>query len=209
MSGQRTRVLTPDDSTTGDEFMSARPQEWRLRLTVRLVREGAVIAYPTEGVWGLGCIPEDEQAVARILDLKRRSWEQGLILAASDIRQLAPYLDGLAESQLQTLEETWPGPVTWLVPDNGYAPVWITGRHDSVALRVSNHPVIHGLCDMLGEPIVSTSANPAGKRPATTMMRLRQYFPQGIDYIFPGELGGAPGASEIRDLVTGKVLRPG
>ncbi len=188
--------------------MQRKPQEWRLNLAVRLIREGAVIAYPTEGVWGLGCLPDDKRAVSRIFELKRRSWQEGLILVASDMEQIAPFLEGLDETQRQSLERTWPGPVTWLVPDNGRAPAWITGRHDRVALRVSSHPVIRGICDLLDEPIVSTSANPAGRPPARTLLRLRQYFPHGIDYIFPGELGDARGASEIRDLLTGEIVRP-
>lgn len=166
-----------------------------------------MIAYPTEGVWGLGCLPSNAEAVSRILALKKRSWEEGLILVAGDIAQIEDYLAAISESERRTLESSWPGPVTFLVPDTGVAPEWIRGRHDTVALRVSGHPVIRSICGELGGPMVSTSANPAGKRPAESMLRLRQYFPSGIDYIFPGELGGEGGPSEIRVLRTGEVLR--
>ncbi|MBD3647747.1 MAG: Sua5/YciO/YrdC/YwlC family protein [Pseudomonadales bacterium] len=188
--------------------MNQQTSAWRLDLIVNLLRSGAVIAYPTEGVWGLGCIPEDQESVSRILHLKRRSWQEGLILAASDVSQVEPYLEGLSSSQRETLEAAWPGPITWLVPDNGVAPAWITGRHNRVALRVSSHPVIKGICDRLQGAIVSTSANPTGKPAAKTNLRVRQYFPKGIDYIVPGELGASLGASEIRDLMTGDVIRP-
>lgn len=183
-------------------------QSWRLDLTVSILRSSGVIAYPTEGVWGLGCIPEDEQAVSRILRLKQRSWQEGLILAASDIGQVEPFLEGIDDSLRRTLEDAWPGPITYLVPDNGVAPIWITGGRDRVALRVSTHPVIRAICEKLDCAIVSTSANPSGKPPARTGLRVRQYFPRGIDYIVPGKLGDNPGASEIRDLVTGEIIRP-
>jgi L-threonylcarbamoyladenylate synthase len=182
-------------------------QKWRAKLVAQRLLQGAVIAYPTEGVWGLGCLPHNEEAVSRILALKRRSREEGLILVAGEIDQVEEYLAGLEASERQTLESSWPGPVTFLVPDAGIAPDWIRGRHDTVALRVSDHPVIRSICGELGGPIVSTSANPAGKKPADSMLRLRQYFPSGIDYIFPGQLGGECGPSEIRVLRTGEVLR--
>lgn len=129
-------------------------------------------------------------------------------MVASEVDQFAPWLSGLDDERRKALDNTWPGPITWLVPDNGRTPRWIIGEHDKVALRVSAHPVIKGICHALGGPIVSTSANPTGKPPARCSLRVRQYFPDGIDYLVPGRLGGQEGASEIRDLVTGAVIRP-
>ena len=180
---------------------------WRVNLVASLLRQEAVIAYPTEGVWGLGCIPESKLAVSRILKLKQRSWEQGLILVASDIEQFAPYLEGLGDDDLDILESSWPGPVTYLVPDNGYCPMWIKGRHNTVALRVSDHPVICDLCDQLDSPLVSTSANRAGKSPAMNVFEVRQKFAGEIDALVPGKLGSHKGASEIRDLTSGDIIR--
>lgn len=188
--------------------MTQHPQAWRMKLVAQRILAGDVIAYPTEGVWGLGCLPENEEAVARILALKQRSWEQGLILAAASIEQFDDYLEGITAEERSTLESAWPGPVTFVVPDNGTAPLWIRGKHDSVALRVSAHPVVSAICNQLGGPIVSTSANPSNRAPATSPLRLRQYFPEGVDYVVPGELGGAAGASEIRLLRTGEIIRP-
>lgn len=183
-------------------------QNWRVKLIGQRLAEGAVIAYPTEGVWGLGCLPGIPEAVGRILELKRRDWQAGLILAAATIEQLEPCLAGITAAERARLEADWPGPVTYLVQDNGTVPEWIRGSHPTVALRVSAHPVIRAICTQVGGPIVSTSANPSGKPPARTMLRLRQYFPQGIDLVVPGEVGNSEGATEIRDLATGNILRP-
>ena len=188
--------------------MRNNPQTWRMKLIAQRLFQGAVIAYPTEGVWGLGCFPDNEEAVARILALKQRRWEQGLILVAADIEQFEPFLQAITPSQRATLEAAWPGLETFVVPDGGVAPAWIRGKHEGVALRVSAHPVIAGICNQLGGPIVSTSANPSGKPPAKNTLRLRQYFAEGIDFVVPGELGGAPGVSQIRLLETGEILRP-
>jgi L-threonylcarbamoyladenylate synthase len=182
---------------------------WRTNHLVSLVRKGGVIAYPTEGVWGLGCLPESLPAVTRILGLKDRSWEQGLILVGASIEQFYPYLVGLSSDALDELHSVWPGPVTYLLPDNGYCPLWIKGKHNTVALRVSDHPVVKGLCDRLASPLVSTSANPAGRIPARNSLQVRKYFPSGIDIIVHGNLGGYGGASEVRNLVTGSIVRGG
>ena len=86
-------------------------------------------------------------------------------------------------------------------------PEWITGQHDTVALRVSDHPLVRELCALVG-PIVSTSANPAGLPAARTRLKVEQYFRGQIDHVLGGNLGGRKNPSLIRDLATGKVVRP-
>ncbi len=183
------------------------PFAWRQQNTRRTLTRGGVIAYPTEGVWGLGCLPASLSAVTRILAIKNRSWEQGLILVASSVEQFLPYLEGLPEECRTTLESPSPGPVTYLVPDNGYCPLWIKGKHPTVALRVSTHPVVRSICQGVDSPIVSTSANPSGRPPAKTILQVRRYFPRSIDFFVPGKLGSARGASEVRNLLTNEVVR--
>ena len=173
------------------------------------MRQGGVIAYPTEAVWGLGCDPWNAHAVARLLDLKQRDPAKGLILVAGNLQQAQPWLQQLSITQQQKLKDSWPGPVTWLVPDESIAPPWVRGEHASVALRVSNHPVVQSLCAAFGGPIVSTSANPAGKAAARTAFDVRRYFGVMLDAIVPGETGGRSRPTEIRDAITGEIARHG
>lgn len=130
---------------------------------VTALRSGGVIAYPTEAVWGLGCDPDNDEAVAHLLRLKQRDPAKGLILVAGSIAQFAPWLEGLPLELHAPLAASWPGPNTWLVPDNGRTHALVRGAHDSVALRVSDHPGVIELCEAFGGPIVSTSANRAGE----------------------------------------------
>ncbi len=180
---------------------------WRLDLIAARLWEGAVIAYPTEGVWGLGCVPTNEEAVARLLSMKDRPWDMGLIMVGANMTQLSPFLQGLEIDQMGELDRAWPGPVTFLVPDNGTAPMWIKGRHSRVALRIPDHPIVADLCTALDAPLVSTSANPTGRSAARSALRVRQYFGNHLDILVPGQLGRLGGASEIRDLCTGEVIR--
>ena len=130
---------------------------WRVQQAARAIRAGAVIAYPTEAVWGLGCDPWDEEAVDRLLLIKGRSVDKGLILVADNIRQFDFLFEDFPELWMDRMASTWPGPNTWLVPHQNMLPEWITGVHETVALRVSDHPQVRDLCALVG-PLVSTSA---------------------------------------------------
>ncbi len=180
---------------------------WQIQQAALVVRNGGVIAYPTEAVWGLGCDPWHAEAVERLLALKDRPMHKGLILVAGDIEQFDFLLEDLPEIWLARLAGSWPGPNTWLVPHQNRLPEWISGQHNSVALRVSDHPQVRALCRLTG-PLVSTSANPAGRPSARSRLRVEQYFPGQLDAVLGGALGGRKNPSLIRDLITGDVIRP-
>ncbi|SEL54139.1 L-threonylcarbamoyladenylate synthase [Halomonas daqiaonensis] len=174
---------------------------------VAALRAGGVIAYPTEAVWGLGCDPDDDVALRRLLHLKARDPAKGVILVAASIDQLAPWLEGLPAEQQASLAASWPGPHTWLVPDNGRSRALVRGDHDRVALRVSDHPLVVALSQAFGGPLVSTSANRAGEPPAMSAAEIRATFDDELDAVLDGPLGGLERPSTIRDLVSGRVLR--
>lgn len=180
---------------------------FRIPLAAHVLHAGGVIAYPTEAVWGLGCDPHNRAAVSKMLQMKQRDWRKGVILVAADIAQLEPYLYGIDECHWQTLRASWPGPNTWLVPDNGAAPDWITGGRHTLAVRVTAHPVVKALCTRFGGAIVSTSANPAGRPPARSLPAVKHYFANQLDAIVPGALGGLQNPTQIRDVVTGEICR--
>jgi L-threonylcarbamoyladenylate synthase len=180
---------------------------WRVQQVARVIRAGGVVAYPTEAVWGLGCDPWNAAAVERLLALKQRQQAKGLILVAADMSQFDFLLADFSQSWLARLASSWPGPNTWLVPHGNRLPGWITGQHASVALRVSDHPAVRELCLQVG-PLVSTSANPAGRPAARTRLRVEQYFGDQLDGVLGGALGGRKNPSLIRDLPSGNIVRP-
>lgn len=178
-----------------------------LRRAVQALRRGGVIAYPTEAVWGLGADPWNEAACQRVLELKQRPWDKGLILVASDESQLAPFIEVPSKAAWKRAAVTWPGPNTWIFPCTERTPMWISGEHDSVAVRISAHPLVRALCDRYGGALVSTSANPAGREPARSATQVRLYFRQELDFVLPGALGGLAQPTSIRDAQTGHILR--
>ena len=179
---------------------------WHIKLASQFIARGGVIAYPTEAVYGLGCDPWAEQAVTRILALKRRDPSKGLVIVAATFEQLQPLIDLTPAVPVANLMNTWPGPVTWVLPVKKGVPDWLRGSQGGIAVRVSSHPIIQSLCLMSGL-LVSTSANPDGYSPAKTARRVRAYFANQLDYILPGPIGSLAAPTEIRDAITGQILR--
>ena len=179
-----------------------------IALATQVMRDGGVIAYPTEAVWGLGCDPWQHAAVERILTIKGRSVSKGLILVASRMAQLQPLLAPLSAEQQQVLASHWPGPFTFLIPDPGqWAPAWVRGEHDSVAVRVSAHPVVRELCECLGKPLVSTSANRSGAGALRCCADVIDELGSELDAVVDGDVDENASPSRICDLVSGRILR--
>lgn len=148
-------------------------------------------------------------ALQRLLRLKGRPPEKGLILIAADLEQLESFLLPLDTALRARVRATWPGPVTWLLPARTWVPRLLRGAHDSLAVRVTGHPVAAALCATAGSPLVSTSANRAGRPPARSALAVRRGLGGEIDYVVPGAVGDRRRPSEIRDAATGRVLRAG
>lgn len=178
-----------------------------LKAALSALAQGQVIAYPTEAVYGFGCDPFRADAVARLLQLKRRPVEKGLILVASSWRQLELLIEPIPPRALAQVLSTWPGPFTWVFPASSAAPSWIRGAHRTIALRVSAHPVVQELCQAYGGPIVSTSANRDGEAPLRDARMVEMMFGKTVDFIVPGRVGGQSSPTMIRDAVSGMILR--
>lgn len=182
---------------------------WQLRLAARTLHAGGVVAYPTEAVYGLGCDPFNEQAALRLLTIKGRDINKGLIVIAASHDQLQPLLQPQSESTLAPVLASWPGPHTWILPANPLVPFWLTGGGGGIAVRVTAHPVAAGLCTAFGGPLVSTSANASGRPPAKSALQARRALGKHVDYFLGGATGGNPRPSEIRDARDGRLLRSG
>ena len=170
---------------------------------VKCLKAGEVIAYPTEGVWGLGCNPKDNLALQKLLDLKKRSWERGLILIGSRFEYFLEFSH--AEEYKDKLLTKWPGPHTWLVPAKPAVSRLIRGTSDKVALRLSNHRDVCSLSEAFGGAIISTSANEEGLPTYKTEEEISANFPE--IKILSGKLGNLMRPSTIQDALTDKIIR--
>lgn len=180
---------------------------WQLRQAVRALRAGGVIAYPTETVYGLGCDPLDPEAVERLLTLKQRPMDKGLILIGARLEHLLPFIDVADEALRRKLQRPTETPTTWVTPARAATPFWLRGRHPSIAVRITPHPLAAALCSAFGGALVSTSANPAGLPPARTALAVQRYFPGQLEQLLHGRTPPRARPSEIRDLIADTLLR--
>ena len=169
-----------------------------------IFNDGGVFAYPTEAVYGLGCNPDNKKAVQRLLQIKNRPVEKGLILVASDFSQVEKYLKPLNKIQqaFMVASET-----TYVFPALNTAPKWLTGDFDSLAIRISNHPVVREICTTLNSALVSTSANLSGEAPAKNSIQVSDQLGNKIDAILDGKLGDLLTPTVIRDSISGEIIR--
>ena len=194
------------------------------------LKEGQLLAYPTESVWGIGCDPYNQSAVQRILDIKQRPQAKGMIVITDSTARLTPLLVALNDEQRKQVIDSWQigsddnddndlqscQAHTWLlpIPDalSTAIPTWITGEHQTVAVRVIAHPTIRKLCQQMVSTrnpfglLVSTSCNPSGQSPASTFDAAYAYFDEQIGYLQADTLHYTL-PSQIRDAMTGLVIR--
>ncbi len=176
------------------------------RKAAMILRSGGIIGYPTEGVYGLGCLPDDLTAVRRLLRLKQRDPAKGLILIAANSSQFGGWIDTARSNLLPAAEPDQP--ITWIVPPADSVAPLIRGEHSGIAVRITSNPVARAVCEAVRSPVVSTSANFSGRPVARNQFVLRRQFHSLVDYLVPGDCGPSSGPSEIRILETGQVLRP-
>lgn len=174
-----------------------------------IIHSGGIIAYPTEAVYGLGCDPYNQTAINKLFAIKQRNPNKQMILIASTWQQIENLIDlsKLPDNRLNEIMQTWPGPVTWVMPASELAPKWLKGDDQSIALRISAHPLVQTICNHLNQAIVSTSANVSQQEPARSYNEVEKIFANQIDYIIPGETGGAKKPSMIYHAVSKEVLR--
>ncbi len=171
----------------------------------QMIYEGAIIAYPTEAIYGFGCDPYNESAVMRLLSIKQRDVAKGLILLISCWEQLSDLVAENFETYKDRIADTWPGHVTWLFPKSDKVPKFVSGEHKSIAIRMTAHEIAKKLCENI--PIISTSANISNNAPACSIENVISNFADCIDGVVVGNLGAFSQPSSIYDVLTGERLR--
>ena len=179
----------------------------QIKAAAALLRAGGVLAYPTEGVYGLGCDPDNRVAFDRIFAMKRRPPEQGVLLIAGDFEQVRGWIGDASEAALDRARESWPGAHTFIFPRSPRVPEWIAGGHAGIALRVTAHAPSAALCRAFGGPVVSTSANRHGEPPARSAADIRAIFGDEADGVLDAPLGGLDKPTPITDAVSGAIIR--
>lgn len=177
---------------------------------VEKLKQNQVVAYPTEAVFGLGCNPNSEAAVRKLLALKQRPESKGLILIAHERRFLQPYIDEaqIGEAEWQRVEQESEQAITWVMPANVSVPRYLRGEFETIAVRICRLDAVKKLCEASGFALTSTSANLSGQPPCRTANEVIAQF--GDDFpVLKAETDGRANPSEIRDIFTQHIFRQG
>ena len=177
----------------------------QLKQAAQAIKQGKVIAYPTEAVYGLGADPTQDKAVTKIYQLKKREPAKGLIIVAANWDMVKHFTAPIPN--YDSIFASWPGAVTWVFPASKSAPSLVQNPNNTIAIRVSAHPIVQALCTELNAPIVSTSANIQAQAPAKTAAEVTKIFGSDIAVVIDAPLGGNSSVSTIRNALDGTVLR--
>ncbi len=176
---------------------------------VHALKQGKIIAYPTEAVFGLGCDPQNEKALLALLELKKRTPNKGMILIASDVEQIIPYIDisQVPKDKWKAIQQSWPGPFTFVFPATKAVHALVKGQYTTVAVRVTAHMVAKHLCEAFGGAIVSTSANISQDSPLRTAQAVYDLFAKNIAGVVAGNVGELLKPTSIQNAVTDEIYR--
>lgn len=173
------------------------------------LKNGEVIAYPTEGVYGFAADAMNEKAVKNVLSLKDRSASKGFIVMAASLKKLSPLIKPLTAAQAETLLESQRGGFryTWIVPAKENCPEYLRGQFTTLAVRVTNHPDALALCELMPVGVVSTSANLHKEAPLETPEAIMAIFGDRIAGVMEGKVGGLSSPTRIVHLESGDIIR--
>lgn len=170
---------------------------------VDVLKQGGLIIYPTEGIYGIGCDALNEKSVQNVFNVKYRNNEKSFIVLCSEVVHISKLIsdDYVQDKKLSEKEF-----ITWIVPISKNCPQWLT-KNNKIAIRLTDHPVIKELCTGIDGPIISTSANISGKKYINNIDIISELFTDEVECIVEGNLGGEAKSSSIIDIATGHILR--
>ena len=181
-----------------------------LRAAADVLRAGGAVAFPTETFYGLAAAALDPASVKRIFALKRRPDSRPLLVLVDSVA-MAETVAHVADPARALMDRYWPGALTLVLPARTIVPSDVTAGTGTLGVRISSHPVAHGLVRMLGEPVTAPSANPSGLEPPTTAAAVVAYFAGGLDLVLDGgpTAGGAPSTVLDMTVEPPKIIRQG
>jgi len=170
------------------EVNALHPEPRKIQRAVELLRQGEVIVYPTDTVYGMGCAMGEKRAIDRIYHLTGKDEHQLLTLVCADLSDLARYAV-VENPQYRLLKRLLPGPYTFVLPATREVPRMLLGKRKTIGLRVPAHAVPQALIKVLGAPLVSTSASYRGEEPLADPAEIVERF-KGVELVLDAEFCG-------------------
>ncbi len=160
------------------------PDKEILKISATLQNEG-IIAFPTDTVWGIGCIVENQRAAEKIYRIKSRERHKPLILLGSSMESLLPYVEVVPSKAEELIKKYFPGALTIVLKKSAKTPDYITSGYDTVGIRIPEHPVFTEMMDKAVERrvLATTSANISGESAVASKDKVIRSLGNYVDYI--------------------------
>lgn len=182
------------------------PEPRALAHAAAVLREGGLVAFPTETFYGLGASATDRHAVRRVFDVKGRDASKPLLVLVDSIAMAESLAAEVTPDARELMARHWPGPLTLVLRARAGLPPELTAGTETIGVRLSPHPIARGLVRALGGPVTAPSANLEGGAPAATAAEVLRVFDGMVDLVVDGGATAGGPASSVVD-VTGAVLR--
>jgi len=185
--------------------------EAAIRQAARLIRNGTVVAFPTETFYGLAALATDHRAIAKLFLLKRRAIQKSLSILLANLDELDKWIETITSDARHLAASFWPGPLTLVFAAGKKLPTNLTAGTGKIAVRISSHPVAQALVEAVGAPITATSANRSGSPSCRSCEEVLSQLGSDLEAILDAGLTPGGKASTIADVTTRppKILRIG
>lgn len=191
------------------EINPCNPQPRHIARVVEILRNGGVIAYPTDTTYGIGCSILNRKALERIYQIKRRERDKPLSFICADLSEISMYAR-VSNVAFKEMKRVLPGPYTFILEASRTVPELLLTRQKTVGVRIPDNAICHAIVRGLGHPVVTTSANLSGEEPLGDPCRLHDLFGKQLDLV----VDGGPLSADVSSVVSlvgdmPKVLRYG
>jgi len=153
---------------------------------VEIILKGGIVAFPTETYYGLAVDPENESALRKLYAIKQRDSTKAVLVLVESSKKIYSVVAAVPEKYTSLMNKYWPGPLTLIFPAQKFLSPLLIGQGNTVAVRVSPHPIALALVRSMGKPVTATSANLSGQKPAKSAIEVKNIFGNKIDYIIDG-----------------------
>ena len=190
---------------------TSQPESGIIKKAAKIIKEGGIVAFPTETFYGLATLALDIKALKKLFSLKKRPFSLPIAIIINNKSTVYDITKEVSKDAEKLMERFWPGPLTLVFWAKAHTPDLLTSGMGKIGIRISSHKVASSLAQSVDSPITATSANISGEANPTNVNQIENAFGNGVNLILDGGRASLNKASTILDVTTKpfKILREG
>lgn len=183
----------------------------KLKKPAEVIKQGGIVIFPTETVYGIGTNGMDSQAIEKLYKIKERPYHKPISLLVSDIHMVNSVAKDITDLEYKLMESFFPGPLTIILKKKNIVPDILTAGQNTIGVRIPSGKIARKLIEYVGKPIATSSANISGKPSKTNMKNVMEEFKEQVDYFIDGGKSEIGIASTVIQVIDGipTILREG